>query len=255
MMKIQVVSDLHLEFRNTLPKLAREAEAIVCAGDLAPMRTGALALAAERWAGVPIIYVPGNHEYYGCDIDDAGAALEERCAALGIRLLAPGETEVRGVRFIGATLWTDFRLDGVAAEPGAHHAALAMSDFNGWITHARGTGRFTSHESARRHARERAFIEEALGREETRNRRTVVVTHHAPTRRSIGARYRTSRLNPAFASDLEGVLARHQPVLWVHGHVHTSVDVQLGATRVVANPGGYHPRENPGYDPALCVEI
>ena len=254
-MKIQVVSDLHLEFKNPLPKLAAQAEAIVCAGDLAPVRTDALARAAEHWAGVPIVYVPGNHEYYGSDIDDADTEMAKRCQALGICLLGPGETRVGDVRFIGATLWTDFRLDGIAAEPGAHHAAVAMSDFDGWILHRRGTGRFTSYASAERHARERAFIEAALARDAGAGVRTVVVTHHAPTRRSIGARYRTSRLNPAFASDLEPLIARHQPALWVHGHVHTSVDVTLGATRVVANPGGYNPTENPGYDPALCIDV
>ena len=254
-LKVQIVSDLHLEFGNPLPPRAEGADIVVCAGDLAPLRSDAIERAAQRWAGAQIVYVPGNHEFYGSDIDAGRAKLAERCERLGVALLAPGTFEHRNVRFIGATLWTDFGLDGVAAEPGAHRAARAMRDFDGHILHARGTGRWTTRASARRHEKERAFIERALDQAGRDNATAVVVTHHAPTARSIGARYQDHPTNPAFASDLEGLIARHQPALWVHGHVHTSVDVTLGATRVVANPGGYDPAENPGYDPGLCIEV
>ena len=155
----------------------------------------------------------------------------------------------------GATLWTDFLLDGVAAEPGAHRVALGISDFDGWIEHERGTGRFTTYESARRHREERAFIEAELADAERDSRTAVVIPHHAPTPRSIAPRFRGSALNPAFASNLEGVIERYRPALWVHGHVHSSVNVMLGETRLLANPGGYNAEENPDYDPTLCVEL
>ena len=83
----------------------------------------------------------------------------------------------------------------------------------------------------------------------------MVITHHSPTPRSIAPRFRGSVLNPAFASDLEPLITRYQPALWIHGHMHNSVDVALGATRVLANPGGYDAAENPRYDPVLCVEV
>ena len=122
--------------------------------------------------------MPGNHEFYGTDIDQGLARLADRCAALGITLLAPDAIEIDGVRFIGATLWTDFLLDGVGAEPGAHRAALGISDFDGWIQHGRGTGRLTTYESVRRHRAERAFIEAELDRR--RARRRDCGRHHPP---------------------------------------------------------------------------
>ena len=214
-MRIQVVSDLHLEFHNDLPPVAEGADVLVCAGDLAPVGAGAVRYATEAWAEARhVLYVPGNHEFYGTDIDCAREQLAEECARHGITLLDPGAIVIDDVHFIGATLWIDFLLDGLAREPGAHRAALlGISDFDGWIT------------------------------------------HHSPTPRSIALRFRGSVLNPAFASDLEPLIARYQPALWIHGHMHNSVDVALGATRVLANPGGYDAAENPEYDPVLCVEV
>ena len=255
-MKIQVLSDLHLEFHNPLPALADGVDVIVRAGDLAPINTGAVRYAAEEWArAAHILYVPGNHEYYGADIDRARKLLAEQCATHGITLLDTDALVIDDVHFIGATLWTDFLLDGIAGEPGADRAALGISDFDGWIQYERGTGRFTTYESVRRHTGERAFIEAELADAERDGTTAVVITHHAPTARSIAPRFHASPLNPAFASNLEGVITRFQPALWIHGHVHSSVDVMLGETRVVANPGGYNADENPHYDPALCVEL
>ena len=211
---------------------------------------------AKAWAGAPhILYVPGNHEYYGSDIDRAQKQLAEECETHAITLLDTDAIVIDDVHFIGATLWTDFLLDGIAAEPGAHRAALGVSDLDGWIQHNRGTGRFTTYESVRRHREERAFIEAELADAERDGTTAVVITHHAPTPRSIAPKFHGSALNPAFASNLEPVVARYKPALWVHGHVHSSVNVMLGETRVLANPGGYNADENADYDPALCVEV
>ena len=255
-MRIQVVSDLHLEFHNLLPSVAEGADVLVCAGDLAPIGAGTVRYAAEEWAEARhILYVPGNHEFYGADIDRARKQLAEECVRYGITLLDADAIVIDDVRFIGATLWTDFLLDGVANEPGAHRAALGISDFDGWILHEKGTGRFTTHESARRHAEERAFIEAELADAARDGTTAVVITHHSPTPRSIAPRFLGNTLNPAFASNLEPLIAQYQPALWIHGHMHNSVDVILGATRVLANPGGYNAAENPEYDPTLCVEV
>ena len=144
-MRIQVVSDLHLEFHNDLPQVAEGADVLVCAGDLAPVGSGAVRYAAEAWTEARhVLYVPGNHEFYGADIDHARGQLAEECARHGITLLDPDAIVIDDVHFIGATLWTDFLLDGLAREPGAHRAALlGISDFEGWITHHGGTERFT----------------------------------------------------------------------------------------------------------------
>ena len=79
-MRIQVVSDLHLEFHNLLPPVVEDADVLVCAGDRAPIGTGAVRYAAEEWAEARhILYVPGNHEYYGTDIDRGRKQLAEEC--------------------------------------------------------------------------------------------------------------------------------------------------------------------------------
>ena len=82
------------------------------------------------------------------------------------------------------------------------------------------------------------------------------MTHHAPTPRAIHPRWRRSALNGAFASDLERVIERHQPALWIHGHVHDAVDTMLGETRVLANPRGYpgEGRRN-GFNPELTINV
>ena len=255
-MRIQVVSDLHLEFHNLLTPVAEDADVLVCAGDLAPIGTGVVRHAAEEWAEAGhILYVPGNHEFYGTDIDRARNQLAEECYGLGITLLDPDAIVIDDVHFIGATLWTDFLLDGISRESVAHRAARGISDFDGWIRQQRGTGRFTTYESARRHAEERAFIEYELADAERDGTTAVVITHHAPTPRSIAPQFHGSALNPAFASNLERLIVRYKPALWIHGHMHNSVDVTVGETRVLANPAGYNPGENPDYDPALCIEV
>ena len=80
-----------------------------------------MAKLSEFWASAPhIVYVLGNHEFYGTEIEDARARLTDECAAVGIHLLDPGMVRIEGTRFIGATLWTDLELYGKADETGAH---------------------------------------------------------------------------------------------------------------------------------------
>ena len=259
-MHIQIVSDLHLEFGNTVPELAPEVDAVVLAGDLAESRhPWLLAETVEAWERAQhIVYVPGNHEFYGSDIDEGRQILAGQCRIHGVTLLNPGAVTIEGVRFIGATLWTDFRLDGVAHEAATHaEAQLRISDFTGAIRQREGTRRFTTFESVRRHEAERAFIERELASTRETGTTAVVITHHAPTPRSVGPRFHGDPCNGAFASDLESVIARYQPALWIHGHMHDPVDVTLGETRVLCNPAGYDAAANErrGYNPQLCVRI
>ena len=109
----------------------------------------------------------------------------------------------------------------------------------------------------RRHEAERAFIERELTTATETGTTAVVITHHAPTSRSVAPRFEGDPCNAAFASDLEGVIAQYQPPLWIHGHMHNPVDVALGETRVLCNPAGYNALANArhGYDPEFCIEI
>ena len=254
-MKIQILSDLHLEHGGFIPEHHPEADVIVLAGDLAPYTEGLVERLGEHWASAPhILYVLGNHEFYGTEIDETRQQLAEECAGAGIHLLDPGMVRIAGVRFIGATLWTDLILEGKADEIGAHmRVSREITDFRGAIQH-RGRD-FPTGESVERHRTDRAFIERELEVAEKSGERAVVITHHAPSPRSIRPWFEGDPFNPAFASDLDHMIERYQPALWVHGHMHDPVDEQLGRTRLVANPAGYRYEAKKGFDPGLCVEL
>lgn len=254
-MKLQVLSDLHLEHGGPIPEHHPEADVVALAGDLAPYTKGLVAKLAEFWTTAPhILYVLGNHEFYGTEIDDARARLADECAAVGIHLLDPGMVRIESTRFIGATLWTDLDLYGKADEIGAHERLRrGISDFAGAIRHH---GRnFSTRESVRRHWAARHFIEEELAQAKLADETVVVITHHAPSPRSIRQWFQNDPFNMAFASDLDRLIERYQPALWIHGHMHDPVDERLGSTRLVANPAGYAHEGNQGFDPALCIDL
>src|SRR5262249_10274772 len=111
---------------------------------------------------------------------------------------------------------------------------------------------FTPEASVALHRRSRAFLRRMLNA--PFDGPTVVVTHHGPHPNSINARYLSDVLNPAFGSDLAALIESGRPKLWIHGHVHSSFDYRVGATRILCNPRGYG-NENPGFDPLLVVDI
>ena len=161
---------------------------------------------------------------------------------------------IDGVRFIGATLWTDLVLDGVADEVGAHmRISREIADFLGAIQHQ--GQEFTTVESVERQRADRAFIERALEEAEQAGERVVVITHHAPSPRSVRPWFERDPYNCAFASDLDRVIARYQPELWIHGHMHDPVNEELGRTRLVANPRGYGHEAKRGFDPGLLIDL
>ena len=254
-MKIQVLSDLHLEHGGAVPPHVPGADVIVLAGDLAPYCEGLVERLRDHWAAAPhILYVLGNHEFYGTEIDEARARLAKECREARFHLLDPGTVQIDGVCFIGATLWTDLALEGPTQTAAAHLLLRrGVSDFMGAIRH-RG-GYFTTGESVERHRSERAFIERELARARRAGERAVVVTHHAPSPRCIRPWFDGDPFNPAFASNLDRVIKSYQPALWIHGHMHDPVDEWLGDTRLLANPAGYAHENKRGFDPALCVDL
>ena len=143
-MRIQILSDLHVECDgNTTPPLAAGAELVILAGDLAPVHTRRVGDIAKRWAGADrILYVPGNHEYYGSDIEAGRRELARQCVEHGVTLLDRSAVTIDNVRFIGATLWTDFRLEASAlGEAWAHHeASQTVPDFIGAIRDSKAPG-------------------------------------------------------------------------------------------------------------------
>jgi hypothetical protein len=160
---------------------------------------------------------------------------------------------IDGVRFVGATLWTDFCLGGEDLQQLNMHAARTrMNDYHAISLQMKPWARFTPDASLALHKRSRAFIWEAL--EQPFDGPTVVVTHHGPHPGSVHTRFDRSDVNPAYVSDLTEMIARFQPPLWLHGHVHNSFDYRVANTRIVCNPRGYG-TENAMFDPGLLVEV
>ena len=266
-MNLLILSDLHLEFAGNADfappaEAVAAADLIILAGDI-HNGTAGIEWAARDLASRPVLYVPGNHEYYGTVRGPARDAMRAAAAqTANVRLLDLDALVERGVRFVGATLWTDFDLFGPEHRAECEAAAERyITDFE-LIREATAAApeprRFRAADAIALHAEARAFVDAELSR--PHDGPTVVVTHHAPSAASVVARYRTIATSAAFASRLEALVERHRPRFWIHGHMHNSLDYALGATRVVCNPMGYPARngkakENGAFDPGLLLEI
>lgn len=253
-MKLNVLSDLHLSV-GALERPRTDADLIVLAGDVArPQAAAEWALGLDR----PVLYVIGNHEFYGSSIEATRAELARLFAGTHVHLLDDGERVIDGVRFLGSTLWTDFRLfdDDERRAASKAEAQRLMRDFSR-ITLAGEAGRvFTPDDSTTLFDRHAAWLHARLST--AHDGPTVVVTHHAPSRGSIHPRFADSLLNAGFVSDAERLIGADRARLWIHGHVHDSFDYPVNGTRVLCNPRGYAKNgvnENPLFDPDLVVEV
>lgn len=247
-MKLHILSDLHTEFADFSPPDV-DADIVILAGDIG-VGLGGIEWAANKFPKSPVIYVPGNHEYYRQDIGLTGDLIRQ--SPKNIHVLNNDKIVFNGVRFLGSTLWTDFRLHGEGeAWFARQRAKRSIEDFAS-IKHRGLT--FTPEHSVELHEIGRAWIEREL--EAAFDGPTVVVTHHLPASMSIARQYANDPLNPAFASSLEDLIERYHPELWIHGHTHVPCDYELFKTRIVCNPRGY-PRENTdgAFDPSLLVEV
>ena len=246
-MKLKVLSDLHLS-RGALAIPQTDSDALVLAGDIARPRE------AVAWAAgfaKPVLYVPGNHEFYGSSLAGTVAELKRLCAGTGIRVLDKDEVILSGVRFLGTTLWTDFMLFGQGEE-----RAAAMREAQRFMRDFSRIEQFTPAASAALFADHARWLKARLA--EPHDGPTVVITHHAPSRASIHPRFAGSLLNACFVSDAQALVAASGARLWVHGHTHDSFDYRINGTRVVCNPRGYArdgENENARFDPDLVVEV
>lgn len=254
-MRCQIFSDLHLGTYPMKPiGIADDVRAVIVAGDVSE---GAI----EAFQGIrrivplriPVIMVLGNHEFYRSFINEE---LKEALAIahhFNIELLADTTKIVGGVRFVGSTLWTDYKIFGDVNQASVMGAcAKGMNDHRliGWRKQP--WLRFRPQEAAYLHNRSRNFIQATLATKF--DGPTVAVTHHAVHWNSVHPNFREDLLTGAYASDLSSVIETDGPELWVHGHLHNSSDYCIGTTRVVCNPHGYG-SENPEFDGCLTIDI
>ena len=253
-MRIQIMSDLHLEFGGGIPRV-QDVDVAICAGDLAPYESGLIERLRDTWWNADeVIYVLGNHEFYGMNMTEVREEAEHEASIHGVHLLDPGAVWIDNVRFIGATLWTDFGLYGPGDEFRCREKARkGINDYRGHITVGDLYADLTPEMTQEIHRQEVDWIDARLCR--TEGEKCVVITHHAPTSHSINEKFVGQSLNASYASNLDKMIENWQPTLWIHGHMHDAVDKMLGDTRLICNPRGYSHEKNRGFRDDLVVEI
>jgi predicted phosphodiesterase len=248
-MRIRILSDLHVDLgRVDLPRV--EADVTVLAGDV---RHGKAALTwiRENFPEKPVVYVLGNHEFYGGAVPKLIEDWRRLCADTNICILENDALMIDGVRFLGCTLWTDFCLFGDPAVAG-RKAAMVMNDYR-FIRLSPAFRRLTGRDTAGFHWRSRRWLTEQLDLAATLP--TVIVTHHAPSARSLHPEEAGDSISAAYASNLDELVAASRARLWIHGHIHRPNDYRIGATRVISNPHGYAKGERGGFDPGLVLAL
>jgi len=278
-MRVAVLSDLHIDIdRNAWPNPpAIDADALVVIGDVANPMTSALPWVAKMFSNVQEkVYVPGNHDFY-CGAERSTHYQEQMtrgrsmAADLGITILQNNVVEIDGgVRFVGATMWSDFSFlpRGMTVRDAMSQSQRGWYE-GGWRNYDRdyhndfreirfgGPGsknRFTPSQMLALHRESKEFFERTLATPFHGD--TVAITHMGPaesvTEGSHAWLYGWSDLQHT----MHGKMA---PRYWLHGHVHKSLNYVIGDTRVICNPRGYPgpggTRENPDFDQTLTIEV
>jgi hypothetical protein len=289
-MKIQLLSDLHLESNpGFMPRLAPGADVLVLAGDIGSYQAGsALSKAGDGDFGLgrfsplrgwptPVLFVPGNHEYDGLDFDEAHARLRETCERLGITWLEREVVQIGTVHFVGTTLWTDF--DALGPLAGQPFPDPISAKFPAHFHHPnsqytrqlkardkafRAANYYLRKAATMRHGE--AWLAEGLREQALQCQDwlqqalttpfagpTVVITHFAPSLHSADPRYGRVPGTAGFCNALDHFLAHAQ--LWLHGHLHCPSDYTVNGCRVVANPLGYASKnEQRMFNPQCLLE-
>ena len=249
-MKIQILSDIHLEFGDfELP--TTDADVLVVAGDLHTGTKGAQWLLEQNFK-VPVIYVLGNHEYYKQTYPVLQAKIRSLLEGTSVHLLENQFIDIDGVRFHGATLWTDFEIFGNARLTG-FECHQRMNDFKK-IKRAPNYSKIRPQDVAMIHYRSREWLSASLAN--SSSKLNVVISHHAPSMLSVPEPSRDDQILGSYVSNLEVIIEQHNIALWVHGHIHASSDYFLHGCRVVANPRGYIGHElNPQFNSNLSITI
>jgi predicted phosphodiesterase len=276
-MRIQLFSDLHLERDPAFqPILHPGTDVVVLAGDIGSYQARSrlqdedfgLARFAPRHTGSPakVLYVPGNHEFDGLEIDEACERLRRVCDYLGIVWLDRESIVVDGVRFIGTTLWSDF--DAVATQEtelakqlqARSKAFRAANYYLSKNTTFRNGEPVLAEQQREMSLACQDWLRSALAT--PFDGPTVAVTHYAPSLRSADPRYGVTPGTAGFCNAMDALIPYAD--VWMHGHLHClndylvegEVDGLARSCRVVANPLGYANKgEQAAFRPELVIEI
>ena len=264
-MRAWILSDLHAtsferplsSLRDLSPAVPRADLAIV-AGDVGDgIASSALWLAEQIRPHVRVLWVLGNHEYHGGAFHDSRDLARRRAAELNLTLLDDEVAIIGGVRFVGTTLWTDYNLyacgDANLRREHMVYARLYLGDHRNIDLEPGRMDRFLPRHAREQHLRSRVWLDTVLAKPFAGD--TVVVSHHAPSPRSILPHHAGDPLTPAFVSDLDDLILARQPRYWIHGHTHAAFDYRIGATRVLCNARGYGRDSLRGFRRDLVINV
>ncbi|HET7794109.1 MAG TPA: metallophosphoesterase [Rhizobacter sp.] len=251
-MRLQLLSDLHLETEDFEPQPAPTAELLVLGGDI-----DSTWQALERFRDwpVPVLLVAGNHEFDNRELDSTWPELRARCEQLGIRLLERESLVLAGrdgrrIRFVSTIRWCDFDLFGEKQREKAMRAASYFMRVMRSTRHGEPFGAEAVREEA---LACRAWLADELARQGEWDA-TVALTHFGPSLRSGDPRYGSQSGTASFCNADDDLLPLAD--LWIHGHLHCRHDYTVGRTRVVCNARGHARKgEAAGYDGLFVVEV
>ena len=259
-MRLRIMSDLHLEFYNEFSfSISKDDDRtlLILAGDICEYRHddrlhAFLEFVSRKFAKV--IYVLGNHEFYGHGEFPAGydivrSRIRKR-GLVNVHMLQNESIELDGIIFSGATLWTDYRNGDKKVMRIVERSIMDSKQIVG----ASG-GSLLAEECYSAHLTSRAFIFDEVHRAKAQRKKSVLVVHHGVSPCSVHPRYAKNKGNDAFVSDLTAEILVTQPDLIFHGHTHDHFDYMLGNTRVIANPKGYPWEQHTKFDPQFSVAV
>ena len=243
-LKLQIASDIHREFGHNPPVPNIGADVLVLAGDIGYAEDSTIEWIRDELAGryEAILYVPGNHEFYGLDYHRANAHMEEMVMYGEYEWMNNKSVEVGGQRFVGTPLWANFCHEARSML----QAGAAINDFhkiryNGDV--------LTPADMLDLHDEAKAFLEKEVRPGD------VVITHWPPTLEAAHPAYPMDGIAKYFSADIPEVIKATKPTLWICGHTHHNVNSMLGETRILSNQGGYPHEHGVGYDPWMIVEV
>jgi len=248
-MKIQIISDLHQEFGVSELSFGN-ADLVILAGDI-NLGTKGIEWIKENVPDKPVIYVLGNHEYYKGTYPNTLHKIMEASRGSNVCVLENDHIDFGGIRFHGATLWTDFSLFGNPVEYGIICQAK-MNDYK-LIRRDPSYSKLRTIDTFKIHQVSKKWLGKSL--EESKAYKNVVISHHAPSIKSIPQEYQNDPVASAYASDLEDVILKYKPAYWVHGHIHTPVRYRVDETEIICNPHGYINEKYNGYNKKLVIEV
>jgi len=280
-MKVQLASDLHLEFADVMIKNDTGADVLILSGDILVADDLRNQPADLSLADIPdegfgrakralryrdfflrvsfqfkhVIYIMGNHEHYHGKFDRSAGIIRETLGYLNIHnvyLLDRDTKLIDDVYFIGGTMWTDCNKSDALT---LYHLEQCMNDFRVIRIANENFKKFLPLRTVKEFTNTRDYFKTVIGNL-PQDAKVVVCSHHAPSHLSIHEIYKHDTLmNGGYSTDMsEFILDRACIKVWTHGHMHNNFDYMVGDTRVICNPHGY-PGENDSFDFNFTFEV